>query len=388
VKAGLASSVVVRPGPLPSELVATTGLVEEVAGVSQFNRDAAPVQELEPLVVLRPASPAQVDAKGKDLVQVSELGSFDVPEAALRAYENAAATMAQTNPSCQIPWTMLAGIGRVESDHGRYGGSELGSDGVPRPQIRGIALDGNGVAAIHDTDNGRFDGDEVWDRAVGPMQFIPSTWSSAGRDGDGDGVSDPNDIDDAALAAADYLCPSSGSILGDDAMTTAILSYNHSDYYVALVKAFEEGYRTGTFTIPSPPPPPEDEKDGQGKPGKDGEDRPGKDEPGKDGEDEPGKDEPGDDEPGRGGKGSDDGGKDDDESGPHGGGKPDKDGSGGATGGSGGTKGGSGGSGDDGDGDGGDPGDGDTGSGTPTPMPTPTSTTPGEDATGAYAVTS
>jgi hypothetical protein len=241
------------------------------------------VQRVEPKVVLRPLrdESTRLSAKGNDLWAISELGSFDVPEAALRAYKNAAATMAETNPSCQLPWTLLAGIGRVESDHGRYGGSVLGSDGVPRPAIRGIALDGAGpVAAIPDSDHGLFDGDMVWDRAVGPMQFIPTTWEYAGRDGDGDGVATPNDIDDAALAAADYLCPASGSILAPGAMEAAILSYNHSDYYVALVSAFEKGYRTGSFTIPSPPPPPGDpdglpkgssaEDDGDGHDGKGG----------------------------------------------------------------------------------------------------------------------
>jgi membrane-bound lytic murein transglycosylase B len=218
-------------------------------------------QEVEPQVVLEPLrdESSRLSEKGNDLWAISELGSFDIPEAALRAYKNAAAAMREAYPSCDLPWTLLAGIGRVESDHGRYGGSVLGSDGVPRPAIRGIALDGAGpVAAIPDSDDGRFDGDEVWDRAVGPMQFIPTTWASAGRDGDGDGVATPNDIDDAALAAAGYLCPSSGSILSPGAMEAAILGYNHSDYYVSLVMAFEEGYRTGSFTIPSPPPPPGD----------------------------------------------------------------------------------------------------------------------------------
>src|SRR3954469_23711889 len=218
-------------------------------------------QEVEPQVVLEPLrdESSRLSEKGNDLWAISELGSFDIPEAALRAYKNAAAAMREAYPSCDLPWTLLAGIGRVESDHGRYGGSVLGSDGVPRPAIRGIALDGAGpVAAIPDSDDGRFDGDTVWDRAVGPMQFIPTTWASAGRDGDGDGVATPNDIDDAALAAAGYLCPSSGSILAPGAMEAAILGYNHSDYYVSLVMAFEEGYRTGSFTIPSPPPPPSD----------------------------------------------------------------------------------------------------------------------------------
>ncbi len=199
---------------------------------------------------------SRLSATGRDLWQISELGSFDVPQAALTAYQHAASRMAASDPGCHIPWTLLAGIGRVESDHGRYGGSVLGSDGVSRPLIIGIPLDGHGpVAAIHDTDHGRFDGDKVWDRAVGPMQFIPGTWASAGRDGDGNGVADPNDLDDAALAAADYLC--SGSDLTDpDTMRAAILRYNASDYYAALVMAFEKGYRTGSFVIPSPPPPP------------------------------------------------------------------------------------------------------------------------------------
>jgi hypothetical protein len=193
---------------------------------------------------------------------VSSLASHDLPQAALTAYRNAAAALAQSDPSCQLPWTLLAGIGRVESDHGRYGGSVLSSDGVSRPAIIGVALNGRGpVAAIHDTDDGRLDGDKVWDRAVGPMQFIPSTWEWAGRDGVGNGKADPDDIDDTALAAAAYLCSGSGSMLDDASAKAAIFRYNPSDYYVALVQAFERGYRTGIFVIPSPAPP-ADETDG------------------------------------------------------------------------------------------------------------------------------
>ena len=145
--------------------------------------------------------------KGGHVWTASSLAEHDLPSAAMRAYKHAAASIDTSHPGCHLPWTLLAGIGRVESDHGRYGGSVLGNDGVPRPAIVGVALNGKGpVAAIRDSDDGAFDGDKVWDRAVGPMQFIPTTWQGAGRDGDGDGKKSPNDIDDASLAAASYLC--------------------------------------------------------------------------------------------------------------------------------------------------------------------------------------
>lgn len=192
-------------------------------------------------------------SKGSRTWTASELAEHDLPSAAMRAYRAAARSINASEPGCSLHWTLLAGIGRVESDHGRYGGSELGADGVPRPAIVGIPLNGVGpVAAIRDTDGGRFDGDTVWDRAVGPMQFIPSTWQSAGRDGDRDGSSSPNDIDDAALAAASYLCADERDLSQAADQRAALFSYNHSDYYVDLVSAFARGYRSGTFTIPSP----------------------------------------------------------------------------------------------------------------------------------------
>ena len=191
--------------------------------------------------------------KGTRTWSASSLTDNGLPAAARRAYETAARAMATIDPACQLPWTLLAGVGRVESDHGRYGGSVLGQDGVSHPLIIGVPLNGVGpVAAIRDTDSGRLDKDEVWDRAVGPMQFIPSTWANAARDGDGDGTESPNDIDDAALAAAAYLCSGSGSVLGESAMRAAIFRYNASEEYVDLVMAMEEGYRTGVFIMPAP----------------------------------------------------------------------------------------------------------------------------------------
>ncbi len=200
----------------------------------------------------RPATVTVKAPKGTRTVSESPRGAHDIPATAVAAYQRAAAVLAEVDPACRLPWTLLAAIGRVESDHGRYAGAALGTDGVSEPLIIGVPLNGVGpVAAIRDTDEGTFDRDTVWDRAVGPMQFIPSTWAVAGVDGDGDGKRSPNDIDDAALAAAVYLCAGTANLQAPDRMSEAIHRYNNSDSYTALVMAYEQSYRTGDFTVPT-----------------------------------------------------------------------------------------------------------------------------------------
>lgn len=168
---------------------------------------------------------------------------LDVPAVALAAYGRAQLRVARDDPSCHLSWVALAGIGRIESDHGRFRGAVLGEDGRSTPPVVGIALDGDGVATIRDTDGGRLDGDTVHDRAVGPMQFIPSTWRRWGADGDGDGAADPFDVDDAALAAGRYLCAAGGGDLRTPgAWTRAVLAYNASGDYLARVTATSNGY--------------------------------------------------------------------------------------------------------------------------------------------------
>ncbi len=167
----------------------------------------------------------------------------DIPAVAVTAYQQAATAANRANPPCDISWTLVAGIGRVESDHGRYGGSSLAPDGEVRPAILGPVLSGTGGnAAIADTDHGRYDGDTRWDRAVGPMQFIPSTWATWARDGNRDGVADPENIFDAALSTADYLCASGGDLNTPEGAERAVLSYNHSLDYVLVVLGYGSAY--------------------------------------------------------------------------------------------------------------------------------------------------
>ncbi|MCU1588133.1 MAG: Lytic transglycosylase catalytic, partial [Frankiales bacterium] len=103
-----------------------------------------------------------------------------------------------------LSWKVLAAIGQMESGHGRnVGRSRAG--------------------------------------ALGPMQFLPSTWAFAGVDGDGDGRADIMSAYDAVPAAALYLCRN-GAGRGGQSLYNAIYSYNHADWYVREVLALAARY--------------------------------------------------------------------------------------------------------------------------------------------------
>ena len=132
-----------------------------------------------------PAAPARVAGpQPAPEAVVTGLAANGIPNVALNAYRVAAARMAAAKPGCGIDWSLLAGIGRVESNHGRYGGAVLGPDGSATPKILGPALDGGKFAYIGDSDDGMWDEDTTYDRAMGPMQFIPTTWRSYAIDAD------------------------------------------------------------------------------------------------------------------------------------------------------------------------------------------------------------
>jgi len=146
------------------------------------------------------------------------------------------ATAGDDDAACGLRWSVLAAVGQVESGNGA--GRSVSPDGSVTPPVVGPPLDGSpGVQAVHDTDGGAWDGDAVWDHAVGPLQLIPSTWRVVARDGNGDGLADPHNVYDAAAAAAALLC-SSGDVSTPDGLHRALLAYNHSDAYAAVVEAW------------------------------------------------------------------------------------------------------------------------------------------------------
>ncbi|WP_415941020.1 lytic murein transglycosylase [Streptomyces sp. 067-1] len=198
--------------------------------------------ELPPLTTRAggPASPAPARAEVR--------AQSGIPATVLRAYRAAETAVGRTDPGCRLPWELLAAIGKVESGQAR--GGAVDRNGTTLGRITGPPLDGRGFALIRDTDGGAHDGDTVYDRAVGPMQFLPSTWARWGTDGNGDGRADPNNVFDAALAAGHYLCAGDRDLGGGADLDRAVLSYNNSRAYLETVRYWLEFYRRGVHTVP------------------------------------------------------------------------------------------------------------------------------------------
>ncbi|MCX4096182.1 lytic transglycosylase domain-containing protein [Nocardia sp. alder85J] len=198
-----------------------------------------------------PVPAIDLDAPGRTAEQLhgwaeSQSGTLGIPVVALEAYGYAAAVMARSRPGCGIGWTTLAGIAAVESKHGSHGGSRLDADGTVRPPIRGVPLDGSpGVARIVDEAATARAGSPVYVRAMGPFQFLPETWQHWGVDANGDGTADPDNIDDAALTAARYLCASGGDLTTADGWQRALMTYNQSTAYMARVRTHAAAYSVG-----------------------------------------------------------------------------------------------------------------------------------------------
>ncbi|MFE7372183.1 lytic transglycosylase domain-containing protein [Streptomyces anulatus] len=197
--------------------------------------------DLPPLVTPdKPGSSSNLPVTGS-----AEAG---IPASILAAYKQAEQTVATTDPACRLPWQLLAAIGKVESGQAR--GGRVDANGTTTSPILGPALNGQGFALIKDTDGGAYDSDAVHDRAVGPMQFIPSTWASWGQDANGDGRKDPNNIYDAALAAGRYLCANDRDLAIAADLDKAVLSYNRSTEYLRTVRSWFSYYQRGTHEIP------------------------------------------------------------------------------------------------------------------------------------------
>ncbi|MBT2450135.1 lytic murein transglycosylase, partial [Streptomyces sp. ISL-43] len=248
-----------RPVAAAGEGAARVPVPDGSAGDTSYFTALPPLVSPEPPAVLlsedgpAPRPPAeQAAAEGGTSNEPVAMGGAEgaqgIPASVLAAYRNAERVVGGRDPGCGLRWQLLAAIGKVESGQAR--GGRVDAAGTTLRPILGPVLDGNGFANIPDTDAGAYDGDARYDRAVGPMQFIPSTWASWGQDGNGDGKRDPDNVYDAALAAGRYLCAGTRDLRTDADLDRAVLSYNQSSAYLRTVRSWFTYYLKGTHEVP------------------------------------------------------------------------------------------------------------------------------------------
>jgi len=249
----LAGAVAASPGP------ATPGPALQPAGVLPLAAVAPNRPDPSGPVVVSVARPpasfhiaeASIIAPPPPLAVVNSVGSLRIPSIALAAYRNAERMMALADPTCGVSWNLLAGIGRIESMHAN--GGALDARGTAVYPIYGPALDGslpgNEVIIQSMATNGR----STYARAMGPMQFLPGTWARFASDADGDGKADPQNIFDASLAAARYLCSGGLNLRDPSQVLAAILRYNNSMPYAQNVLGWAAAYATGVVPVDLPP---------------------------------------------------------------------------------------------------------------------------------------
>jgi hypothetical protein len=177
-------------------------------------------------------------------------GAVDVPPVAMQAYAYAQLSLQQMDPGCSLGWTTLAGVAEVESHHGQAGGAVLEKTGRSNPQLLGPALDGGGGRPlVRDSDAGAFDGDPNFDHTMGPMRLLPSQWRSYAIDADGDGINDPYDIDDSALALGRLLCSGTEDLGQLPGWNTAIGRLHTGAAYAKSVFTAADSYGQRTRSI-------------------------------------------------------------------------------------------------------------------------------------------
>lgn len=238
------------PFPVPRSTLRDAAITP-VAAVAPASTDPS-----GPLVIAAEHPPigfhvaaATVSAPPPPLV-VNSPGALGIPTIALSAYRNAEQMMVVADPSCGISWNLLAGIGRIESMHANGGATD--AHGTAARPIYGPSLDGTlpGNEVIVQGNTG---GRTTYARAMGPMQFLPGTWARFASDGDGDGVADPQNLYDATLGAARYLCSGGKNLRDQSQVLAAILRYNDSMPYAQNVLGWAAAYATGVVPVDLPP---------------------------------------------------------------------------------------------------------------------------------------
>lgn len=151
-----------------------------------------------------------------------------------------------------LDWTLLAAVGGVETNHGQFAGAAVDTDtGEATPWTFGPALNGTNHTAPLPIGpwTGWWGLAGPWQQAVGPMQFLPGTFAAHAVDADGDGTTNPHDVDDAVATTAAYLCSAAGDHLdGPDEIARIYNPGDAANYAAQLTAEQDRIHRAGQAT--------------------------------------------------------------------------------------------------------------------------------------------
>jgi murein DD-endopeptidase MepM/ murein hydrolase activator NlpD len=196
----LALATLLTTGPASADIfeVVSEEPTTTTADIFEVVSTEAPTADTFEIVSPAPANLPSADIPNPTGSMLMPSNAFEAPFGAPqeRSNEELQALWLRAGAAYGIPWQVLASINKIESNFGRNMG----------PSSAG---------------------------AVGWMQFMPDTWLRWGTDGDGDGLADPWDPEDAVYAAARYLAATGGTV----DISRAIFAYNHAQWYVDEVLA-------------------------------------------------------------------------------------------------------------------------------------------------------
>ncbi len=182
---------------------------------SQQSTSSAPIPEL-PEVAPMAVTPAVGSTLGR--YRDYKQSAADLSDDELVAFQRTEGIMVTAAPDCHLSWALVAAVARVDTS----------------------------VIADHDrpadTDAGQYDDDPRTDRPVGPLHLMPATWTLVAVDGDDDGLRDPEDLDDASLAAAVVLCGDGRDLDRQRSLRRALKAFHPSHRYAAIVTHLAQHY--------------------------------------------------------------------------------------------------------------------------------------------------
>lgn len=219
-----------------AETAATTATTTGAAASTAIG--VLPATPAQPQALVGPSGSAEASVDPRERARPAAQGDgfailgdgpVAIPELVYYAYRAAEMQLAVSSPECALPWHLLAAVGRLTSDHGDGGRTDvLGTLAAPK-----VAPDGR----------------------IGPMLLPPAVWQEYAADGNADGATDPQNVFDSTLAAGAWMCSVGGPVRDGDGESRAVALFDSSPGFLADVREWSAKYAKAAQVAPAVPIP-------------------------------------------------------------------------------------------------------------------------------------